>query len=312
MQIVNYFKSLADETRLRLLQLLLSFELNVNEIVEIMEMSQPRISRHLKILTDHHLLTFRRDGLWTFYSAAGHGEGSHFIKAISIFFKQENIFSDDLAKAKQVIEKRSKESIRFFDSIAEDWEKLKTDIFGEFDLDEFILNHLPKSHTVVDLGCGTGELMIHLKKKFMHVIGVDKSPKMLEEARKRFSGIKGKFDLRIGEIEHLPLGNSEADLAIINMVLHHLVSPIAAFREINRILKRKGHFVIVDFYKHQEEDMRMKYGDRWLGFNEKEIKKWLVQTGFEIKETDRFKLKKNLKGFLIYLKKKGTNAKKNE
>lgn len=311
MKIVNYFKSLADETRLRLIQLLSHHELNVNEIVEILGMSQPRISRHLKILTDYHLLSFRRDGLWTFYSTAGQGDESRFISAIKKFFGHENVFAEDLGKAKKVIEKRSKESTRFFDSIAEDWQKLKADIFGEFHLNDYILKHLPSSQTLVDLGCGTGDLMMALKRNARHIIGVDKSSKMLEEARKRFPGIKGKFDLRIGEIEHLPMGNSEADLAIINMVLHHLASPITAFREINRIVKRKGHFIIVDFIKHHQESMRMKYGDRWLGFHEKEIKKWLLQTGFQIKEIDFFKLKKNLEGFFVYSIKMGEPSRKN-
>jgi ubiquinone/menaquinone biosynthesis C-methylase UbiE len=307
MQMVNFFKSLADETRLRLLQLLSIHELNVNEIVEILEMSQPRISRHLKILTDHQLLSFRRDGLWIFYTAKSHGDGSRFIKAVKPLFEKETMFSNDLEKAGKIIEKRAKESTRFFDSIAEDWEKLKTDIIGEFELNDFILKHLSPGQPIVDLGCGTGDLMLSLKKKHTHVIGVDKSLKMLEEARKRFSGAKRKFDLRIGEIEHLPLGNAEAEVAIINMVLHHLVSPLAAFKEINRILKNNGHFAIIYFLKHHQENMRMKYGDRWLGFHEKEIKKWLAQTGFEIEETDFFKLKKDLKGFMITSKKKGEN-----
>ncbi len=308
MKAVNYFKALADETRLRLLNLLLNHELNVNEIVDIFSMGQSRISRHLKILTDNHLLTFRHDGLWTFYAATSNEKSSYFIEVIQYLFKGEDIFFTDLSKAKKVIEKRSKETTRFFDSIAEDWQKLKSEIIGDFDLNGFLLSHVPHCHTVVDLGCGTGDLLSDLQKISKVTIGVDKSAKMLEEARKRFLRCESHIDLRIGEIEHLPLGDGEADIAIINMVLHHLPSPLSSLKEINRILKRNNQFIIVDFLKHNLEKMRLKYGDRWLGFSERKIKKWLEESGFQVIKIDYFKLKKGLRGFLLCSKKNETQV----
>jgi len=299
MEMIYYFKSLADKTRLRLLNLCLHNELNVNEIVEILNMGQSRISRHLKILTDTQLLTSRRDGLWTFYSTTLNGKGFNFIETIKYLFKKEKIFSQDLSKAKGIIDKRSKETTLFFDSIAEDWVKLKTEFFGDFDLNDLILKNVPGSHTVVDLGCGTGDLLSPLKKKYTVVIGVDKSPKMLEEARKQFSLPGEKIDLRIGEIEHLPLRDNEANTAIINMVLHHLPDPVSAFKEINRILKKRNSFIIVDFLKHNREDMRKKFGDRWLGFTEREIENWLNEADFNLKKIKYFNLKKELNGFII-------------
>ena len=304
MQPADYFKALADETRLRLVNLLSHYELNVNEIVEILNMGQSRISRHLKILTDHLLLTFRRDGLWSFYSVPDDGRGLKFIKAINYLFKNEEIYPADLMAAQQVIEQRSKETIRFFDSIAEDWGELKSDIFGDFRLNEYIVDQIPFSRTAVDLGCGTGDLLAYLQKVSDRVIGVDKSPKMLEEARKRFLDEKSKIDLRIGEIEHLPLGDREADLAIINMVLHHIPSPLESFKEISRILKPNGYFIIVDFLKHNNENLRQKYGDRWLGFYESAIKKWLTATGFYSNKVDYINLDKGLRGIMIRSMKK--------
>jgi ArsR family transcriptional regulator len=299
MKVINYFKALADETRLRLLNLLNQHELNVNEIVAVLNMGQSRISRHLKILTDNNLLISRHDGLWTFYSASSSQNGSEFISAIQYLFKREDIFGTDLNRAREIIERRSKETTRFFDSIAEDWETLKAEIIGDFDLNGFILDHIPSSDTAVDLGCGTGDLLADLQGKTSLVIGVDKSPNMLERARKRFSRHKSNIDIRIGEIEHLPLGDGEADLAIINMVLHHLASPQTAFREINRILASNTRFIIVDFLKHNLENMRLKYGDRWLGFSEKKIKKWLKESGFRVDKLEYFQLNKGLRGFLL-------------
>lgn len=299
MEAVNFFKALSDETRLRLLHIFIHYELSVNEIVEIMGMGQSRISRHLKILADNQLLTFRRDGLWTFYSAVTKGDGHAFIESIKYLFDRDPIFARDLADAKQVLEERSKETVRFFDSIAEDWEKLKREIMDNVDLNGLILKNIPESDTIVDLGCGTGDLLPFLKKKSRRVIGVEKSPRMLEAARRRFAGQEETFQLRIGELEYLPLREGEPDLAVVNMVLHHLPEPIKALQEVHRVLKKGNFFIISDLLRHDQETMRERYGDRWLGFSELEIKKWLETSGFKVKKIEFFDLKKKMRGFII-------------
>lgn len=299
MEVVNIFKALADETRLRLVHLSLHYELNVNEIVAIMGMGQSRISRHLKILTDNHLLTFRKDGLWTFYSAASNGEGHIFIEAIKYLFDKDTVFIRDLEEAAHVLEERSRAAVRFFDSIAEDWEKLKREIIGDANLNDLILEAVPEADTILDLGCGTGDLLAPLKERANLVIGVEKSPKMLDGARRRFSSDGENIDLRIGELEHLPLREEEADLAVINMVLHHLPDPKKALKEVYRVLKKGNSFIIVDLLNHQVESMRERFGDRWLGFSITDIRKWLETSGFRIGKVDYFNLKKGLKGFMV-------------
>lgn len=299
MKAVNYFKALADETRLRLVNLSLHYELNVNEIVEVMNMGQSRISRHLKILTDSQLLTSRRDGLWTFYSTVPNGGGSSYIESIKYLFEKDPVFRHDLEEAKRVLEERSNAMVRFFDSIADAWEKLKREIIGDVDLNGMIRNYIPGSGTIVDLGCGTGDLLPTLRTKGGPVIGVEKSTRMLEEARRRFAGVGNNIDLRIGELEHLPLREGEADTAVINMVLHHLPHPDLAFREVHRVLQKKGCFIIVDLLTHDVEGMREQYGDRWLGFAKEDIEKWLEISGFDFEKIEYFDLKKDLEGFII-------------
>jgi ArsR family transcriptional regulator len=299
MKAVNFFKALSDETRLRLLHIFIHYELNVNEIAAIMGMGQSRISRHLKILADNHLLTFRRDGLWTFYSAVTRGDGQDFIESIKYLFDSDPVFSKDLEEARQVLEEQSKETVRFFDSIAENWERLKREIIGNIDLNGLILKSIPASDTIVDLGCGTGDLLPFLEEKSRCVIGVEKSPRMLEAARRRFAGQEETFQLRIGELEYLPLREGEADLAVVNMVLHHLPEPIKALLEVNRVLKKGNLFIIADLLRHDQETMRERYGDRWLGFSEREIKEWLETSGFYVKKIEFFDLKKKLRGFII-------------
>lgn len=304
METVTLFKALSDETRLRLVHLSIHFELNVNEIVSIMEMGQSRISRHLKILTDSCLLRSRRDGLWTFYSIAPEGSGHDFIEAVKYVFEGDPVFTGDLERAQRVLDQRAMESVRFFDAIAEDWEEMKRNIIGDAGINAKIISAVPECGTVVDLGCGTGDLLAPLTAKAGQVIGVEKSSRMLEAARRRFAGDGENVELRIGELEHLPVRDGEADAAVINMVLHHLAEPLKAIKEVYRLLKKGNVFIIADLLQHQQELMRERFGDRWLGFSIEEIARWLGSCGFEMEKTEIFDLKKKLKGFIIQSVKK--------
>jgi len=304
MSAIQYFKALSDETRLRLLNLSVHYELNVNEIVKILDMGQSRISRHLKILTDCGLLTYRRDGLWIFYSATTSGAGFTFLQSIKYILQDNSLFKKDLEAAEICILERSQKTKIFFNSISKNWELLKQDILGDFKLNENILSAIPfsksqsETKTIVDLGCGTGDILPVLKTKSFQVIGVERSIKMLEEARKHFDFERDGIDIRIGELEHLPLRDEEADLALTNLVLHHLSEPKRAFKEVWRILKPDGAFLIFDLLLHHDETMRQKYGDLWLGFSIDTLSLWLKECGFSTEKTEYFSLKNGLKGFL--------------
>jgi len=295
MEIVQYYKALADETRLRLLNLLLRHELNVNEIVSVMGMGQPRISRHLKIMTDCGLLKFRRDGLWVFYSASQEGRGGSFNELFSHFTRDDKDLKHDYSAMKAVLEEGLQEKTRFFDSIAPDWDDIKLGIYGTVKLSDEIVERMTDCDIAADLGCGTGELLVPIRKKALRVIGVDKSPKMLEEAERRLASNGKGIELRIGEMEHLPMRDQEVDAAVINMVLHHLPSPDSSILEAGRVLKAGGLLIIVDLDKHQNEDMRKKYEHRWLGFTKKNIEKWLSAGGFIPKEFVQFDARDGLK-----------------
>lgn len=309
MDSVVYFKSLSDSTRIRLFHCLLHHELSVNEIVSLLKMGQSRISRHLKILIDAGLLQCRRNGLHAFYSVIDGGPGRKFSEAIRYLFNKDPILNEDLVRAQKIIDDRRLKTMNFFNSIASEWDLLKRDIIGNFDLNEAILKHIDTNWIVVDLGCGTGELLSGIKSITLSAIGVDSSPKMLEETRRRFQGEHQDIDLRLGELEHLPLRNEEADCAVISMVLHHLSNPHTVLNEINRILKPGGSFILVDFDKHNIEDMRHSYGDQWLGFTGEEIEKWLASQNFLLSRKETYKLKKSLQLNLFISTKK--NEKEN-
>ena len=157
--------------------------------------------------------------------------------------------------------------------------------------------------TIVDLGCGTGDLLPLLKTKAPQVIGVEKSAKMLEEARNHFVLDRDGIDIRIGELEHLPLRDEEAIFALTNLVLHHLSEPKKAIKEVFRILKPGGSYIIIDLLSHRDESMRQKYGDLWLGFSIEDLESWLKESGFKPNKIDYFDLKNGLKGFMYHSEK---------
>lgn len=165
MKTVNYFKALSDETRLRILNLLYRHELNVNEIVHLMGMGQSRISRHLKILTDAGILSFRRDGLSIFYSLSKDKIGKDFIDRVIDFLNNDNELVSDLSRIENILKVKEDQKKLFFDSIAPDWDVIKHEIIGSTSLGKEILSRFKQCGTIADLGCGTGELLLHFKEK---------------------------------------------------------------------------------------------------------------------------------------------------
>jgi ArsR family transcriptional regulator len=292
---LHFLKALADETRLRLLNVLNRYELNVNELMTIMDMGQSRISRHLKILSSAALLAWRRDGLWVFYRVADSGAGRDFADAVLPFVAEGELFRADLGMAAGVIEERSRSTRTFFNAIAEDWDQLSRDILGDFDLPRAVAAFLPPDAVAVDLGCGTGHVLEAMLPRASEVIGVDGSARMLELARRRFAADASRVSLRIGDLEHLPLRDREADFISINMVLHHLSTPAAALEEARRVLRPGGTLVVTDFDRHDNESMRSAYGDRWLGFSAGALADAIAGAGFVLLDCEKKAVEKGLR-----------------
>lgn len=293
-QALQYFKALADDTRLRLLAVLSRYELNVNELITILGMGQSRVSRHLKILASAGLIGWRRDGLWVFYAAVHEGEARRFIEAALPFVMDDEALRSDLAAASSVMEERLKATRRFFNAIADDWDQLARDVLGGYDLPGAITALVPRGATAADLGCGTGEVMERMLGIAGEIIGVDGSARMLDIARRRFAAESPRVSLRIGDLEHLPLRDGEADFAAINMVLHHLTSPDAALEEARRVLRPGGRLVVADFDRHENEFMRVSHGDRWLGFTREALCSALQKAGFIVVSVGRTPVEKGL------------------
>ena len=307
---LRYLKALADETRLRLCLILYRHELSVNELVNLLEMGQSRVSRHLKILADSGLIKARRDGLWAFYSAGGHGKAHDFLEQLIPFLWDEKLSLADLSLAQHLIEERALKTRQFFNEIAEEWDALNREILGDFQIPTAVLADLPPNcgadcGVAVDLGCGTGEMLENLLGHCREIIGVDGSPNMLELARRRLSQLPGAegVSLRIGDLEHLPLRDAEADFACINLVLHHLSQPAKVLAEIARILKTGGRLFLSDFDRHNLETMRATYGDRWLGFPRESLAEMLEAAGLRIFDCQKHEVKMGLSLHLVHAEK---------
>lgn len=303
--ILKNIKALADDTRLRLAYILWHYELSVNELVTLLNMGQSRVSRHLKILSDAGLLQARRDGLWVFYKAVEEGENKDFLASLFSYLSKD--LQNDLDVASRIIEERAIKTRQFFNSIADDWDELNKEVLGAFSLPKEVKKSVPATcKMAVDLGCGTGEVLDKLLEVSENVIGVDGSPKMLDLARRRFNDNMAKLShlsLRIGELDHLPLRDNEADFACINLVLHHLSDPRIALSEIERVLAPHGLLFISDFVQHKEEKMRRNYGDRWLGFSKENLEAYLQEFGFKITQYKTQKVKMGLQLHLLIAQK---------
>ncbi|SKA74552.1 ArsR/SmtB family transcription factor [Desulfobaculum bizertense] len=297
MRILHFSKALSDETRLRLLRVLYDFELSVGELVEVLQLKQSRISRHLKILSEAGLLVSRRDGQWVYYRATESGAAGEYLSLLDEFITGEAALQEDADAAAQCVAARRQETAEFFGAIAEDWSQLRQKTLGGLRVEELVLSRMESVRCAVDLGCGTGELLASLAHKAARVIGVDNSPEMLAEAHRLFgehAEASGRVSLRIGDLEHLPLADGEVDFAVMCLSLHHLAAPREGISEAFRVLSHSGRFVLLDFEKHEEESMRTESGDRWLGFAPEVVQAWLKGIGFEIAHEDRLPLPSGL------------------
>ena len=289
--ILEVLKALADQSRLRLTAILLRGEFTVQELTRIMGTGQSRVSHHLKVLTEAGILAVKRQGTWSYYRAGG---PSPFFAAICSAVEQGLAElperEQDLVAVANVLEERRKRSQEFFDRHARQWDDLARTLLPAPDYRERLLSPVPEGKTVVEIGFGAGSLLPALAARSATVIGVDHSPAMLEEARRRLvvSGLSG-IDLRLGEMTHLPLPDRSADCAVLNMVLHHAADPPAVLAEIRRVLTPGGVLVLADLSRHEREWVRERLADQWLGFGEEELTAWLESAGFAEVRIERIK-----------------------
>ena len=279
---LDTLKALADPCRLRLTAVLLAGEFTVQELTRIMGMGQSRISRHLKILSDAGVLAVKRQGTWSYYRV---GEVNSFFAAMRPAFEREMTAlpqrSQDLSAVAAVLEERRRRSLEFFDRHARQWDDLARTLLPVPEYRRRLLELVPEGVRVLEIGVGTGGLLTELAARALQVIGVDHSPAMLEETRRRLAdrGVSG-VELRLGEMSHLPLPDESVECVVANMVLHHAADPGQVLAEIRRVLTPGGALLLADLARHEREAAREQLADQWLGFEEAELGSWLTAAGF--------------------------------
>lgn len=288
---IKVFKALSDPCRIRLLSILLRGEFTVQELTAIIGTGQSRISHHLKSLCEAGLLTVKRQGTWSYYRS---GDANRFFSAIShaIELEMERMPERvaDMAAVAAVLEERRKRSQEFFDRHACQWDELSRSLLPLPEYQTLLLEAVPRGGRLLEIGVGTGELLLKLAQTGCQLVGVDHSPAMLAEARRRVAG-QGldTIELRIGEMAYLPMRDRSVDCVVANMVMHHAPDPLAVIMETRRVLVPNGMLLIADLARHERESARDQLADQWLGFEVDELRQWLDSAGFpavEIKRID--------------------------
>lgn len=276
-------RAFGEGTRLRILRLISSQELSVNELVEILDIPQPRVSRHLGVLRRAGLAEDRREGNRVFYRLTEDGADSFAAAvwdAVQAHQGQRGLFAEDLQRLGQVLTRRAARSKAYFDAVVSEWDRIKRNYIQ--DAMPFLVagNFVGPGAVAVDVGTGTGDVLLALARSGARVIGVDGSEKMLQVCRQRAAaGGLENIELRLGEAEALPVADEECDTALCSMVLHHLSDPGRGVGELARVVRPGGKVVIIDLAKHEREWARELMADVWLGFTEQQIRQWLTRSG---------------------------------
>lgn len=281
--VLDSFSALSDATRRRMLWLLDGQELTVSEVCAVMQLPQSTVSRHLRTLADAGWVASRRDGTSRYYTLAldgADGVRTQLWALTKAPLAGRAGFEQDGRRLARVLARRSERSQQFFASSAEQWDRLRDELFGRHGAAEALPGLLPGHWTVGDLGCGTGIVVAMLAPHVASVIGVDGSDEMLAAARERAGHLPG-VDLRRGVLEALPIEDETLDAAVMFLVLHHVAAPASALAEARRVLKPGGRLLVVDMRPHEREEYRQKMGHVWLGFSDGQIRRFLDQAGFD-------------------------------
>lgn len=274
-----------EETRLRLLLLLAEAELTVSELVAILGQSQPRVSRHLKLLVEAGLVDRHREGAWAFFSMTQRQPLAPLARDIlARIDTADATASADRARLTEIRSARSAQAARYFASHAADWAQWRAMHVPEEQVESAVRDVCGPGpfHAVLDLGTGTGRMLEMLAPLARRAVGLDQSPAMLAVARAHLerAGLRN-VQLRQGDIYALPLERDGYDLVIVHQVLHYLDDPARALREATRVLRPGGRLLVIDFAPHHHEALREHHAHRRLGFAAEEISGYMVDAGLD-------------------------------
>lgn len=280
--ILDIFKALADEGRLRILRSIDQAELSVAELVQVLDMPQSTVSRHLKPMREAGLVASRRDGTSVYYKRGPLFRDAAFAQILNEHLKGIPVANRDAAAVERVLDLRRRKSREFFDGVAGrygsltepggGWQALAAGLAAGF-----------SGKTVADLGCGEGSLALLLARFAEKVVAFDQSEKMLKLVSEKAaeSHLADRLELRVGILEELDLSGEAFDAVFLSQALHHTSHPKAVIQSVAGGLKPGGQLVILDLVRHEHEWAREEWADHWLGFDPLEVGEWLKGAGIE-------------------------------
>ena len=287
--LLDALEAAGEVTRLRLVGLLCEAELTVSELVGILGQSQPRISRHLKLLVDAGIAERHREGAWAFFRLAEAG-GALARDLIARLASDDPTLRADRGRLDIAREARRRHAAAYFAAQAEEWDRIRAMHAPDAQVEAAVLGMLGDApvQALLDLGAGTGRMLELLAPLAARAVGVDLSPAMLNLARARIEqkGLRN-VQLRHGDIYAPPVERGAYDLVVIHQVLHFLDDPGRALAEAARLLRPGGRLLVVDFAAHEEEPLREHFAHRRLGFASDEISTLMTEAGLESLETRR-------------------------
>ncbi len=294
-RLIGMLRAAGDGTRLRLLLLLILAELTVSELTQILGQSQPRVSRHLKLLCDAGLLERFKEGAWVFYRAADRGDAGVLARTLASLTSESEAaqLADDRRRLAEVRASRAQEAAAYFKANAPQWERIRSLHVPEQDVETAIVRLLgpEKLDHVLDAGTGTGRMLELLAPHIGRGLGVDVSLEMLAIARERLAKAgASQCQVRRGDVYRLPFAEGDAksgfDAVIFHQVLHYLDDPQGALREAIRVAKPGGRILIADFAPHNLEFLREEHAHRRLGFSDREVQSWFKTAGLKSLATE--------------------------
>jgi ArsR family transcriptional regulator len=283
-QAVDVLRAAGEPTRLRILALLAHEELAVLELCRVLDQSQPRVSRHLKLLAEAGLVERFPDGAWVFYRLTASGQAAELVaETLARVDARDPVLARDAEQLSQVRAERTADAAEYFARNAARWDEIRSLYVAESDVEQAILEAAGPGpfKRLIDLGSGTGRMLTLLGPRVEQALGLDLSQQMLNIARNHVAeaGLE-RCELRHGDIFGTRLPGASADLVVVHQVLHYLADPAAAVREAGRIVGDPGKLIIVDFAPHGLEFLREQHQHRRLGFSDAEMKRWLGEAGF--------------------------------
>jgi SAM-dependent methyltransferase len=275
------FRALAEPTRQRLVQILLTEELSVTELIAVLRLPQSTVSRHLKVLRAAGLVRDRREGVTMYYCAAPPDEADELRSAIQRWLTQRHLPQPVAGRLQRVLRGRGDGASGFFQRIGKRWDELREAAFGEAFAIEALAALLPREWTVADIGTGTGFLLPTLADNFARVIAVEPATTMLECARQRVVGCgAANVVCHTGDLDRLPIEDNTCDLAIACLVLHHVPEPARALAEMHRVLRPGGRVLVIEQQAHENQAFYEMMQDRWWGFDRGDLAKQVAGVGF--------------------------------